>query len=71
MSMYSKERAIFERKRRARAKRGSEELGSILGLAMIVALPFWWAVKYSLLLVWYMLKGLFWLFFWPIKLFKK
>lgn len=46
--------------RKRAAKRGAEDLSGMLGLFGLLLLPFWW-----------MLKLIFWIFFWPFKLFKK
>lgn len=46
--------------RKRQAKRGAESIGGMLGLFGLLLLPFWW-----------MLKLMFWFFFWPFKLFSK
>ena len=60
----------------ARFNHGSKQLGDSIGLGGLLGLfaaPFYlmyWIFKYGALLMWWMMKGMFWLFFWPIKLFK-
>lgn len=46
--------------RKRRSKSGEDALGALIGLLWLLILPFWW-----------MLKLMFWIVFWPIKLFKK
>lgn len=67
MSSYSRDRAHIERLRRARIKSGGESLG---GLLAILALPIY-AMYYFFKFIWWIIKAMFWLVFWPLKLFKK
>ena len=52
---------------RASELKDASGLGGLLALFLAPFFLIFWIFK----IIWYMLKGLFWLFFWPIKLFKK